>query len=332
MVSAHISYLSQSPEKWRFKMDIFESVKKIRENIERVIVGKEEAINLILSAILSRGHVLIEDVPGIGKTTLVRALAASIGCGFQRIQFTPDVMPSDITGFSIVDMPSGELRFKQGAIMQQIILADEINRTSPKTQSSLLEVMQEGQVTVDGNTYPLPKPFIVLATQNPVEHVGTFPLPEAQLDRFFIKISLGYPGLRDEIEILLRHDGRQTLVDAISAVVSAEDIIDMQAAADAVVCDNKIKEYIAVIIGQTRISRDVLLGSSPRGGISLMRGAKAWALIQGRSFVTPDDVIAMSVPVLAHRLMLRPEARLKDMTAEQIVRNILNTTRIPDAL
>jgi MoxR-like ATPase len=313
-------------------MDIFESVKKIRENIERVIVGKEEAINLILSAILSRGHVLIEDVPGIGKTTLVRALAASIGCGFQRIQFTPDVMPSDITGFSIVDMPSGELRFKQGAIMQQIILADEINRTSPKTQSSLLEVMQEGQVTVDGNTYPLPKPFIVLATQNPVEHVGTFPLPEAQLDRFFIKISLGYPGLRDEIEILLRHDGRQTLVDAISAVVSAEDIIDMQAAADAVVCDNKIKEYIAVIIGQTRISRDVLLGSSPRGGISLMRGAKAWALIQGRSFVTPDDVIAMSVPVLAHRLMLRPEARLKDMTAEQIVRNILNTTRIPDAL
>ena len=232
-------------------MDTLDRITKVRDNIKKVLICKDETIDLVLSAVLSRGHVLIEDVPGIGKTTLVRALAASVGCTFQRIQFTPDLMPSDVTGFTMVDMATGELRFKKGAIMNQIILADEINRTSPKTQSSLLEAMQEGQITVDSNTYDLPKPFIVLATQNPIEHIGTFPLPEAQLDRFFIKISLGYPGIREEISILDRHDGVASTLDELEAVVSAEDIIQMQDEVDRVVCSDAIKEYVALIVGQT---------------------------------------------------------------------------------
>jgi MoxR-like ATPase len=313
-------------------MSTQDRIKSIRENIEKVLVTNSDVINLIIAAVISRGHVLIEDVPGIGKTTLVRALAASIGCTFQRIQFTPDVMPSDVTGFSIVDMATGELRFKQGAIMNQIILADEINRTSPKTQSSLLEAMQEGQVTVDGNTYPVPKPFMVLATQNPVEHVGTFPLPEAQLDRFFIKTSLGYPSIRDEMEILRRHDGVHTPTSSLEAVVSAEDILAMQDEADRTVCSESIKEYISLIVAQTRKHPDLLLGASPRGAIALMTGAKAWAVINGRDYVIPDDVLYMTAPVLAHRLLLRPEARLKDMTAERILKNITNMIRIPDSL
>lgn len=313
-------------------MDTSEKVRQIRENIEKVLVTRGETIDLVIAAVLSRGHVLIEDVPGIGKTTLVRALAASMGCTFQRIQFTPDVMPSDITGFSIVDIPTGNIVFKQGAIMHQILLADEINRTSPKTQSSLLEAMQEGQITVDGNTYSLPKPFMVLATQNPIEHIGTFPLPEAQLDRFFMKISIGYPGIREEIDILNRHDGKAPLISELSPVVSSDEIVSMQEAADAVVCSDSIKEYISLIVGQTRSNSDLLLGLSPRAALSLMRGAKAWALMEGRKFVTPDDVLHMVIPILAHRLVLRPEARLKDMTAERILKNITNITRIPDSI
>lgn len=313
-------------------MDTRDKIVQIRENIEKVLVTRSEMIDLVIAAVLCRGHVLIEDVPGIGKTTLVRALAASLGCTFQRIQFTPDVMPSDVTGFSLVDMATGDLRFQKGAIMHQIILADEINRTSPKTQSSLLEAMQEGQVTVDGNTYEMPKPFIVLATQNPVEHIGTFPLPEAQLDRFFIKVTLGYPGIRDEINIMNRHDGTVVPTSALTAVVSAEEILAMQAEADKVVCSDVLKEYIALIVGQTRSHADLLLGASPRAAIALMLGAKAWALISGRDFVTPDDVLHMAPPVLAHRLVLRPEAKLKDMTAERILKNITNMIRIPDSI
>ena len=311
-------------------MDTIATLEKIRSNIERALVGKREIIDLVLTAVLARGHVLIEDVPGIGKTTLVRALAASLSCSFQRIQFTPDVMPSDVTGFSMVDLQSGELRFKPGAIMNQIILADEINRTSPKTQSCLLEVMQEGQVTVDGNSYTVPKPFVVLATQNPVEHVGTYALPEAQLDRFFIRISLGYPDLHEEMKILERHDTESAPISALESVVTADEVLELQAATDAVSCSEKIREYIAMIVGQTRAIKDLSLGASPRAGISLMRGAKAWALLQGRDFVTPDDVLRMVTPVLAHRLLLRPEARLKDMTAERILKNITNMVRVPD--
>ncbi len=304
----------------------------IRENIEKVLVTRPETIDLVITAVLSRGHVLIEDVPGIGKTTLVRALAASMGCSFQRIQFTPDVMPTDVTGFTMVDMKTGELRFNKGAIMHQILLADEINRTSPKTQSSLLEAMQEGQVTVDGKTYPLPQPFIVLATQNPVEHLGTFPLPEAQLDRFFMKISIGYPGIRDEIEILNRHDGKVFEMSELTPVISAEEVVQLQNTVDEVICNDSIKEYISLIVGQTRSNPDLLLGLSPRAGISLMRGAKARAFLNNREFVTPDDVLQMTPSILAHRLILRPEARLKDMTAERILKNITNMTRIPDSI
>lgn len=313
-------------------MELSEKITQVKENIKKVLICKDETIDLVLSAVLSRGHVLIEDVPGIGKTTLVRALAASIGCSFQRIQFTPDLMPSDVTGFTMIDVASGELKFKKGAIMNQIVLADEINRTSPKTQSSLLEAMQEGQITVDSNTYELPKPFIVLATQNPIEHIGTFPLPEAQLDRFFIKISLGYPSIREEIKILDRHDNVGSPLEELEAVVAAEDIIHMQNEVDKVLCSDAIKEYIALIVGQTRSNGDLLLGVSPRGAIALMKGAKACAYIRGSEYVTPDDVIFMTPHVLAHRLMLRPEAKLKDMTAERILRNITNMVRIPDSL
>jgi MoxR-like ATPase len=309
-----------------------EKVAQIRENIEKAVVCKGDLIELVIAAVLSRGHVLIEDVPGIGKTTLVRALAASIGCSFQRIQFTPDVMPSDVTGFTMVDIATGELKFRKGAIMHQIVLADEINRTSPKTQSSLLEAMQEGQVTIDSKTYEMPKPFIVLATQNPIEHIGTFPLPEAQLDRFFIKISLGYPGIRDEIDILDRHDGVPSPIYELKPVVSADEIISMQNEVDKVVCSDAIKEYIALIVGQTRSNTDLLLGASPRGAIALMQGAKAWAYIHGNDYVTPDDVLYMTPHILAHRLLLRPEAKLKDMTAVRILKNITNMIRIPDSL
>ena len=241
-------------------------------------------------------------------------------------------MPSDVTGFTMEDIATGELRFRQGAIMHQIVLADEINRTSPKTQSSLLEAMQEGQVTIDSNTYELPKPFIVLATQNPIEQEGTFPLPEAQLDRFFIKVSLGYPGIRDEINILERHDGVPSPIRELQPVVTADEIISMQNEVDKVVCSDAIKEYIALIVAQTRTNTDLLIGASPRGSIALMHGAKAWAYIRGYDYVTPDDVLHMTPYVLAHRLVLRPEAKLKDMTAVRILKNITNMVRIPDSL
>lgn len=312
-------------------MEYKEKLDAIRANIESALVGRREVLDLVLAAILSRGHILIEDVPGIGKTTLVRALAASVGCTFQRIQFTPDLMPSDVVGFSMPDLAGG-MKYRAGAIMHQIILADEINRTSPKTQSALLESMQEEQVTVDGVTYPLPSPFIVLATQNPVEHVGTFPLPEAQLDRFLIRISLGYPGLREEMEILNRHETAGSLVADLKPVVTAENLIDMQHASDRITCSAAIKEYISMIIGQTRVSPDMLLGASPRAAISLMRAAKAAAFLAGREFVLPDDVQAMTIPVLAHRLVLRPEARLREQTPERVLKNILISIRTPDAV
>ncbi|MDL2288885.1 MoxR family ATPase [Oscillospiraceae bacterium OttesenSCG-928-F05] len=313
-------------------MDIQGKLNAIQANIDKVLVGKREPLELIMTAILARGHVLVEDVPGIGKTTLISALAASLGLSFQRIQFTPDVMPSDITGFSIYDMKSGEMRYQKGAVLNNVLLADEINRTSPKTQSSLLEVMQENQVTVDGQTHKVPTPFVVLATQNPVEHVGTFPLPEAQLDRFLIRVTLGYPGIREEIDILSMHDGGDGGVQALSAVVSGDDVIAMQKAVDGITCSDAVKEYIALLVGQTRTHADLLLGASPRAGVALMRAAKAHALLHGSDFVQPDDVQKLVAPVLAHRLVVRPEARLKEMTAERILKNITNVTRMPDAL
>ncbi len=307
-------------------------LQSIKNNIEDVLVGKPEIIDLVLCALCCRGHVLIEDVPGIGKTTLVSALAASLSCSFQRIQFTPDVMPSDITGFSIADFNTGKFEFHEGAIMNQIILADEINRTSPKTQSSLLEVMQENQVTVDGNTYRVPLPFMVLATQNPVEYVGTYPLPEAQLDRFMMKISLGYPGIREEVSILDRHDRNVRPDYDILPVANAEDVLALQDKVDGIFCSPAIKEYIAQIAANSRVSADVMLGVSPRGTIALMLASKGLAMLSGREFVLPDDVLKMAPYVLSHRLQLKPEARLQGLTPERVLSNIMRHIKLPDSL
>jgi len=303
-------------------------LKNIQENMERVIVGKSEAINLILIALLSRGHVLIEDVPGVGKTMMVSSLAKSLSLSFNRIQFTPDVLPSDITGFSMYNFKTGLMEFRPGMIMNQIILADEINRTSPKTQSSLLEVMEESQVTVDGTTYKIPSPFIVLATQNPVEYIGTFPLPEAQLDRFLLKVTMGYPTKREEMLILSRFQTQNPL-KSLQPVATAEDVLYLQNEVANIKVAEAIKEYISNIVALTREHHDLNLGASPRGALYLMRASQSYALLQGRDYVIPDDVQKMTVSVLAHRLILKPEARLKEMTAERVLKSILNTIYVP---
>lgn len=300
----------------------------IQENIEKVIVGKKDAIQLILTALLSKGHVLIEDVPGVGKTTLISCLARSLNMSFRRIQFTPDVLPSDITGFSMYNFKTGEMEFKQGMVMSQLILADEINRTSPKTQSSLLEVMEENQVTVDGQTYAVPQPFMVLATQNPVEYIGTFPLPEAQLDRFFIKVTLGYPGKREEMNILSRFQSDNPMQE-LNSVANTEDIIELQRRARLVKVADAVKEYIADIVAYTREHPDLSLGASPRGALFLMRASQSSAMLNDRDYVIPDDVQKMIIPVLSHRVIIKPEARLKQMTAERILKSIMNSIHIP---
>lgn len=311
-------------------MDYAGKITAICDNIAKALVGGKQGVTLALCAVLARGHVLIEDVPGIGKTTLARAMAASLGCSFGRIQFTPDVMPSDITGFT-TPSPDGSFVYREGAVMRQVILADEINRSSPKTQSALLEVMQEGHATVDGVSHPLPQPFIVLATQNPVEQVGTYPLPEAQLDRFLLRVSLGYPGLREEMEILTRHDSGLDPTDSLQPVVTAEEVLELQAQCDKVICSDAIKEYITLIIGETRVSPDLLLGASPRGAVALMRASKALAMVEGRDYVLPDDVKKMAVPVLAHRVVMRPEARLRELTPEGTIAALAAKVRVPDA-
>lgn len=312
-------------------MQVKGTLEAIRDNIGRVVVGKEFAINLILAALLCRGHVLLEDVPGIGKTTLVTALARSLGCSFKRIQFTPDIMPSDITGYSVPDGPSGELLYRPGSIMSQIVLADEINRTSPKTQSSLLEAMQENQVTVDGRTHVLPQPFMVLATQNPVEYVGTYPLPEAQLDRFLIRIALGYPSLAQEMAILDRFNGDSPL-EVLEPVIDAAAVVELQRQVDLIHCAEPIREYIALLAASTRTHTDVSLGISPRGALSLMLISKAWALLENRGYVIPDDVQRMIYPVFSHRLILKPEARLKKRTAQDVIQTVLSGVVVPGAL
>jgi MoxR-like ATPase len=303
-------------------------LKAIEENIEKVIIGKKETIQFILVGLLGKGHILIEDVPGVGKTTLVSALARSLNLSFKRIQFTPDVLPSDITGFSMYNFKTGQIEFHPGMIMSQIVLADEINRTSPKTQSSLLEAMEEGQVTVDGVTYPIPQPFMVLATQNPVEYVGTYPLPEAQLDRFFLKVSIGYPNKEEEMAILSRFQEENPLKN-LHSVAKAEDLIELQQQVRNVNVAEPIKEYIALIVEYTRDHKDLNLGASPRGALYLMRAAQAYAFLQGRNYVIPDDVQKMTLPVLSHRLILKPEARLKEMTADRILKSVLNSIFVP---
>jgi MoxR-like ATPases len=305
-----------------------EMLQRIKDNIGKVIVGKEKAVDMVLAAIVCGGHVLIEDVPGLGKTTLVSALARSLSLSFKRIQFTPDVLPSDVTGFTSINLKTGEREVSFGGVMAQIVLADEINRTSPKTQSSLLEVMQEGQVTIDGVSYPVPQPFIVLATQNPVEHVGTYPLPEAQLDRFLVKVSVGYPAKNEELDILMRNKGEKPL-EKIGAVASAEDILCLRAHHAQMVCAEPVMSYIVSIAEATRSNGKISLGISPRGSLALMNASMAHAMLQGRSFALPDDVQAMAEPVLAHRLVLNLQAVQERETAEALIASILDSIKVP---
>lgn len=305
-----------------------EIIKKIIDNIEKVIIGKRETIELVVVSLVCNGHVLIEDIPGVGKTSLVSALAKSISSTFKRIQFTPDILPSDVTGFTIYNQKSGEFEYRPGSIMSQIILADEINRTSPKTQASLLEVMEENQVTVDGITYKVPQPFMVLATQNPVEYLGTYHLPEAQLDRFFMKVSIGYPSPHEESKILSNLKFKNP-IDLLDPVVDSEEIILVQNEVRNVHVDKLLRDYIVNIIGETRNHPQILLGSSLRGSISLFKASQAWAYYKGRNYVIPDDIMKMAVPVLSHRIILKQEAKIKKISTEDILNSIINDIDIP---
>lgn len=301
----------------------------LEENVGKVIVGKQSVIELILNAILCKGHVLIEDVPGVGKTTLVSALARSLDCSFKRIQFTPDITPSDVTGFSIVNFKTGELEYREGMIMSQIVLADEINRTSPKTQSSLLEVMEEGQVSVDGTTYKMPEPFIVLATQNPTDFVGTYPLPEAQLDRFFMRINIGYPTMDEEAAILERFTNGINPMKDLKPICSASEIVVLQKQVETVYAAKEIRTYISQIAAASRKSNALQLGISTRAAIALLKASQARALLDGRDYVVPEDVRRMAEPVLAHRILLSPEARMRNMTNERVLASVLNSVQVP---
>lgn len=303
-------------------------LKSIVNNVENVIVGKKKPIELALISLICNGHVLIEDVPGVGKTILASSLAKSISASFKRIQFTPDILPSDITGFSMFNQKTGEFEYRAGAVMSQLVLADEINRTSPKTQASLLEVMEENQVTVDGTTHRVPKPFMVLATQNPVEYLGTFPLPEAQLDRFFMKISIGYPTTGEESYILSRFQLNNPM-ESLKPVASGDDIISIQEELKNVYVDKTLNNYIVDIVGYTRRNNDIVLGSSPRGSLALFRASQAWAFYNGRNYVIPEDVKMMVVPVLSHRIVLKQEAKLKKITSSDILESIVEKIKVP---
>ena len=303
---------------------------RVLQNVQQVIVGKDAEIRLTLLGLLCEGHLLIEDVPGVGKTMLARAIAKSIGCVFRRIQFTPDMLPSDVTGVSIFNQKNQEFEFRPGPIMAQIVLTDEINRATPKTQSALLEAMEERQVTVDGQTYPMARPFLVLATQNPIEYEGTFPLPEAQVDRFLMRIHLGYPGKTFEIEMLNRQLEHHPIQD-LEQVVSLAELIEAQEAVRQVYVDDLVKAYIVDIVTTTRDHPDVYLGASPRGSLALFLATRAWAALEGRDYVLPDDVKRLAEPTLAHRLIINPSARIKNVNARQIIEDALKHTPVPGA-
>ncbi|HEX7974328.1 MAG TPA: MoxR family ATPase [Anaerolineales bacterium] len=308
--------------------DIQNFSERVVANIERVIIGKHETVELAIISLLCQGHLLIEDVPGVGKTMLARSLARSLGCTFSRIQFTPDMLPSDVTGVSIFNQVTREFEFRPGPVTAQIVLADEINRATPKTQAALLEAMEEGTVTVDGVTHELPKPFMVLATQNPIEYEGTFPLPEAQVDRFLMRIRLGYPLVDDEIQILERQQFHHPF-GQLEQVVTAEELTQMQEAVKEIFVSPAIKRYIVDLTHQTREHTEVYLGASPRGSLALYRTGQARAALLGRDFVLPDDIKALAVPTLAHRVILGPGARLRDLSPQQVVEEILNSVPVP---
>ncbi len=297
-------------------------------NLEKVIIGKRDTVELIIIGLLCQGHILIEDVPGVGKTMLARSLARSLDCTFNRIQFTPDMLPSDVTGVSIYNQQKAQFEFRPGPIIGQIILADEINRATPKTQAALLEAMEERQVTVDGVTHDLPRPFMVLATQNPIEYEGTFPLPEAQLDRFLLRVRLGYPEYMDEVKILdsqrLRHP-----IETLQSVAHSADVLDAAEQVKTVFVAPAIKRYVTDLTRRTRQSSDIYLGASPRGTLSLSRASQARAALEGRTYVLPDDVKDVAVAVLGHRIIVSPAARLRELSADRIVQEILHNTPVP---
>lgn len=301
---------------------------RIRTNIARAIIGKNDVAELALIALLCEGHILFEDVPGIGKTTLAKALARSLACSFARIQFTPDLLPSDVTGIAWYNQKTQDFEFRPGPIMAQVVLADEINRATPRTQSALLEAMQERQITVDRETYPLPRPFLVLATQNPIELEGTFPLPEAQLDRFLIKSSLGYPSEADE-NTMLRDYERQDPLAALEAVVSAAEVVDAQQEVRAVQVDEAVRDYLVRVVRATRKHPAVDLGASPRGTMALFRACQAHAALRGRGYVLPDDVKIMAPHVLTHRLHISPQTRLRGRTAPEVVAEVVGEVPTP---
>jgi MoxR-like ATPase len=301
---------------------------KIVENVSRVIVGKEKAIEFLMVALLADGHVLLEDVPGLGKTLVAKALARSIGGSFGRIQFTPDLLPSDVTGCNIYNQQKGQFTFQAGPVMTNVLLADEINRTIPRTQSSLLESMEERQVTIDGRTYPLPHPFFVMATQNPIELEGTFTLPEAQLDRFILKIRLGYPDRNEEIAILERFQEGNPIIE-LEAVANPGEVAEAQAARKKIRISRPVREYITDIVSATRNNPSLYLGASPRGSLALMRTGQALATLRGREYVLPDDIKYLIVPVLSHRLILKEEERLRGETAENCLEKIISQIPVP---
>jgi len=304
------------------------TAKAIIKNVEQVIVGKRQQIVYSLVAWFCEGHILLEDVPGVAKTMLARALAKSVGCQFKRVQCTPDLLPSDVTGASIFNQKTVEFEFRQGPLFSNIVLADEVNRTTPRTQASLLEAMAEGSVTVDGTTYQLDKPFLLIATQNPIDHEGTFPLPEAQLDRFLMKFDLGYPQMEDELNMLARLQ-MQHPIETIGEVVSAKQIVQCQQEVRGVHVDPKVQQYILQLVTQTRENEHLVLGGSPRASIALFRASQALAAMRGRNFVLPDDVKAIASPVMTHRVILKPESRLRRITGQQVIGELLEQIAVP---
>lgn len=310
--------------------DLATAVQRVVANVERVIMGKADSVAFSLIAVICHGHILIEDVPGVGKTVLTKAIARSIGCTFKRIQFTPDLLPSDVSGVSVYNQKTGNFEFRPGPVMAQIVLADEINRATPKTQSALLEAMEEAQVTVDGISHRLPEPFMVMATQNPIEYEGTFPLPEAQLDRFMMNISLGYPKASDEINILDSHQHHHPLED-LAQIMTSDELVHIQQQIRTIHVDSSIREYIVAIANATRNHQNIYLGVSPRGSLALFRAAQALAAMRGRGYVIPDDIKLLAKPTLAHRIIVTPAARVRAITSTSILDEILQSIAVPNA-
>ncbi|WP_084215723.1 AAA family ATPase [Pseudonocardia spinosispora] len=309
--------------------DVKRRAEAVLDEIEKVVVGKRPALELILCAVLARAHVLIEDLPGLGKTLIARSFASALGLGFRRVQFTPDLLPADLTGTTVLEQSSGEFKFRQGPVFTNLLLADEINRTPPKTQAALLEAMAEEQVSVDGYSHPLPQPFVVLATDNPIEYEGTYPLPEAQLDRFGLRVRIGYLPKVDEVEMLSRRLSRGSAQQETGQILDAETLISMREAVEAVTVEKDVLDYVVRIVAATREDKDVLVGASPRASLALLQLARARAVLDGRDFVTPDDVKTLAVPTLAHRLSLRPEMWVRRVQAEDVLTRILSKVAAP---